>query len=129
MPTTPSIMGLHLLCRVWIAELNADITILRIFEDYLKELMLKKSEPQVETGIDLFQQQFASLRKENDEMKHEMHLLKMKLGAVSKAGETINNSTFQADNLEVLKSRYDDFRKVFDKMKIDFGNFEAKWLK
>ena len=129
MPAIPSIMGLHLRYRLWIAELNSDIIILRIFEDYLEELMLKKSEPQVETGINLFHQQFISLRKENDELKHEMHLLKMKLAAYSKAGETIDNDTYRADNHEVLKSRYDNFRKVFDKMKIDFGNFEAKWLK
>ena len=129
MPAIPSIMGLHLRYRLWIAELNSDIIILRIFEDYLEELMLKKSEPQVETGISLFHQQFISLRKENDELKHEMHLLKMKLAAYSKAGETIDTGTYQTDNHEVLKSRYDDFRKVFDKMKIDFGNFETKWLK
>ena len=129
MPAIPSIMGLHLRYRLMIAELNSDITILRIFEDYVEELMLKKGEPQVQTGIDLFHQQFTSLRKENDELKHEMHLIKMKLAAYSKAAETIDNDTYRADNHEILKSRYDDFRKVFDKMKIAFGDFEAKWLK
>ncbi len=129
MPTIPSIMGLHLRYRLWIAEMNSDITILRIFDDYLEELSSKKGEPQVQKGIEGFQQQFINLRKENDELKHEMHLLKMKLAAYSKAGEAIDTNTYQADNHETLKSRYDDFRKVFDKMKIDFGNFEAKWLK
>lgn len=129
MPTIPSIMGLHLRYRLWIAELNSDITILRIFDDYLEELLSKKGDPQVQKGIEGFQQQFISLRKENDELKHEMHLLKMKLAAYSKAGESIDSKTYQTDNHEVLKSRYYDFRKVFDKMKIDFGDFEAKWLK
>lgn len=129
MSIIPSIMGLHLRYRLWIAEMNSDITILRIFDDYLEELSSKKGEPQVRKGIEGFQQRFINLRKENDELKHEMHLLKMKLAAYSKTGEAIDSNTYQADNHEELKSRYDNFRKVFDKMKIDFGNFEAKWLK
>ena len=68
------------------------------------------------------------LRKEIDDLKHEMHLLKMKLAAYAKAGETIDKTTYQADDHEVLKSRYDDFRNRFDKMKINFGEFEAQWL-
>ena len=37
-----SIMTLHLEYRLWIAEMNADINVLRIFDDYLKELIRKK---------------------------------------------------------------------------------------
>ena len=128
MPTTSSIMSLHLRYRLWIAEMNSDITILRIFDDYLTELSSKKEKPQVQKGIESFQQQFINQRKEIDNLKHEMHLLKMKLAAHAKSGEGIDKNTYQTDNHEALKNRYDDFRKVFDKMKIDFGDFEAEWL-
>ena len=71
MPTTSSIMSLHLRYRLWIAEMNSDITILRIFDDYLTELSSKKEKPQVQKGIKNFQQQFINLRKEIDDLKHE----------------------------------------------------------
>ena len=101
-----SLMALHLRYRLWIAEMNSDITILRIFDDYIVELASKKGSPQVQTGIEGFQKKFAQFRKEIDDLKHEMHLLKMKLAAYAKAGETIDKTTYQADDHEVLKSRY-----------------------
>jgi len=127
MPETPSIMGLHLRYRLWIAEMNSDINILRIFDDYVTELNPKKHITAVHKGIESFEKQFADFRKEIDELKHEMHLLKMKLAANAKAGETIDQHSYQSDNHEGLKNRYEDFRNRFDKMKVDFGEFEAKW--
>ena len=38
MPATPSVMSLHLQYRLWIAELNFDINVLRIFGDYLARI-------------------------------------------------------------------------------------------
>jgi len=69
MARTFSIMGLHLRYRLRIAEMNADINILRIFDDYLKELSSKKDKPEVKNKIDYFQKQFTSFRKEIDEVK------------------------------------------------------------
>ncbi len=128
MQGAPSIMGLHLRYRLWIAEMNSDITIIRIFDDYISELNSKKQKPAVQKSIEGFEKQFADFRKEIDELKHEMHLLKMKLAANAKAGEMIDQNSYQSDNHEGLKKRYEDFRKLFDKMKKDFGDFEARWL-
>ncbi len=44
MSDAPSIMSLHLGYRLWIAEMNFDINVLRIFNDYLEELSSKKDE-------------------------------------------------------------------------------------
>ena len=38
MNAAPTIMTLHLRYRLWIAEMNFDINVLRIFEDYIKVL-------------------------------------------------------------------------------------------
>ena len=69
-------MSLHLRYRLWIAEMNSDIDVLRIFGDYLKELVSKGDNPEVKNRIDYFQQQFINLRKDIDELRDEMHILK-----------------------------------------------------
>jgi hypothetical protein len=128
MPGTPSIMSLHLRYRLWIAEMNSDINVLRIFDDYLIELESKKKIKEVIKGIDVFKQQFISLRKEIDELRHEMHLVKMKLAAVARDNMPRDNKTSLTDNHNTLKIRYAAFRKTFNKVKKEFGLFEGKWL-
>jgi uncharacterized coiled-coil DUF342 family protein len=128
MPRTPSIMGLHLRYRLWIAEMNLDINVLRIFNDYVKELESKKNLQEVKTKIDYFQEQFINLRKEIDELRHEMQIIKMKLAAYSREMKVLNYKTYQADNHNDLKKRYFAFRKMFDKVKNEFRSFEGEWL-
>lgn len=128
MPTAPSIMSLHLRYRLWIAEMNLDINVLRIFNDYLQDLSPKKNLPEVKTGIDYFEDQFSILRKEIDDLRNEMHLVKMKLAAYSKQKKLLDYKTYQADNHTILKKRYLEFRAAFEKLKKSFGSFEVKWL-
>ena len=120
-------MSLHLRYRLWIAEMNLDINVLRIFDDYLKEIATKKDEPEVKTGIDNFGKQFISLRKKIDELRHEMHLIKMKLAAYSKESKRLDYKTYKAASHKDLKKRYLTFRKEFDKVKDEFKDFEGKW--
>lgn len=82
MNATPAIMTLHLRYRLWIAEMNFDINVLRIFEDYIKELSNINEQPKVKTGIADFKKKFGDIRKEIDELRHEMHLHKMKLASI-----------------------------------------------
>ena len=127
MPNTLSIMRLHLRYRLWIAEMNSDINVLRILEDYLTELRAKNNEPEVKNWVEGFQGQFVNLRKEIDELRHEMHLVKMKLAAYSKEMKVLDPKTYQADNHAALRTQYLEFRKRFDKTKKDFEEFESKW--
>jgi hypothetical protein len=128
MPHIPSIMSLHLRYRLWIEEMNSDINIIRIFSDYLKELESKKDEPEVKTDIDYFQQQFINLRKDIDELRGEMHILKMKLATYFKQEQRYNYKTYKNDNHPVLKKRYLAFRRKFIGVKKKFVRFEGKWL-
>ena len=84
MPAAPSVMSLHLKYRLVIAELNFDIIVLRIFGDYLTELRTKRKEPEVKSKGDYFEKEFHELRTEIDDIRHEMQLVKMKLGAFSR---------------------------------------------
>lgn len=120
-------MRLHLGYRLWISELNFDINVLRIFDDYLKELALKK-EPELKTGIDHFEQQFLQFRNEIDELRHEMHLQKMKLGADAKKITQPDLKTFQPEGHKEIELRYAKFRKAFNTLKKEFSDFEGKWL-
>ena len=129
MPATRSIMHLHLRYRLWIAEMNADISVLRIFNDYLLALEAKQMPPVVIKGIDNFKKQFISFRKEIDELSHEMHLIKMKLAAAARANKPLNKRTSREDNHKGLKKRYTVFRKTFNRFKKEFALFEGKWLR
>ncbi|MBL7740644.1 MAG: hypothetical protein JNK14_15610 [Chitinophagaceae bacterium] len=129
MPATPSAMGLHLRLRLWIAELNSDISILRIFSDYLVELHAKKNIAEVTKGIDHFKQQFVILRNEIDELRHDMQLSKMHVASAARGNKThaATHKTGSTDNQHSLQKRYTVFKKAFNKVKKEFGIFEAKW--
>ncbi len=128
MPSTPSTMGLHLRYRLWIAELNSEINVLRICDDYLKELGPLGKEIEVKNGIDHFKKQFVILRNEIDELRHEMHILKMKLASYSREKKAIDFKTYKSDNHAALKKRYYTYIKLFEKVKKEFRHFEEKWL-
>lgn len=128
MPNIPSIMGLHLRYRLWIAEMNFDINVMRILEDYLAELTPKSHEPEVKEGIERFEKDLVNGRKDVDDLRHEMHILKMKLAAYSRENKTITDETYTADNHEAIKGRYLTFRENFENTKKDFTGFEEKWL-
>lgn len=91
MPDIPSRMGLHLMYRLWIAELNHDINLLRIFDDYLLEAKTKSVEAGISEKIDAFKKSFAELRTEIDELRHSMHLVKMKLASEARQQEVFRN--------------------------------------
>ena len=129
MPRIPSTMSLHLRYRLWIAEMNLDINILRIFDDYLEEMATKKDQAEVKKGLDYFHEQFINQRKEIDELRDEMHLVKMKLAAYARESKLVNYRTYRADNHTELKRRYYTFRKTFNKVKNEFIDFEGKLLR
>lgn len=128
MSQTSSVMRLHLSCRIWIAEMNFDINVLRIFDDYLKELSVVENEPEVKNGIAHFEKQFIGIRKDIDELRHEMHIIKMKLGAYSREKKPLDNKAYQNDNQSDVENRYVTFKKAFNMLRNDFTDFEGKWL-
>lgn len=115
---------LYLQYRLWIAEMNADLTVLRIFDDHCSDLDSPKNSPALKNTLENFNRQFASVRKEIDELKHEMHLVKMKLAAGARNPNAKPQKSGVADNHPDLKRRYDAFRKNFDKIKKEFTEFE-----
>jgi len=128
METVPSIMAFHLRYRLWIAELNFDIDILRIFDDYLYKLANKENEPEVRSGVAYFKKQFTIARKEIDQLRHNMHLLKMELAAYSREGKNLAPDDLEGNDHSTLKKHHARFRRNFNKLKMTFSDFESKWL-
>ncbi|MES2849615.1 MAG: hypothetical protein V4685_11205 [Bacteroidota bacterium] len=128
MSKTPSIPGLYLRYRIWIADMNADITILRIFDDYIDEFTALRKDGELKNMSEKFRKQFETFRKEMDELKHEMHLQKMKLAANTREGIIIDKKQYRSDNHADLKKRYYAFHKAFAKMKTEFGLIKDNWI-
>lgn len=128
MPGTPSVMSLHLRYRLWIAELNFDINVLRIFGDYLNELKAKRKEAEAKTRIDYFEKEFMALRAEIDEMRHEMHIAKMNMGEYSRDGKPFDFRKYNKVNHSPIKKRLAAYKSNFKKINTEFGEFEGQWL-
>ena len=67
------------------------------------------------------------MRQQIDLMRHEMHLQKMKLAASTKEGKSIDKKSYKTDNHAALKKSYYDYRKLFLKMKTEFGLIQYNW--
>ena len=113
MSSTPSVMSLHLRYRLWIAELNFDISVLRIFGDYLADLRTKRKETEVKSKSDHFEKQFLGLRTEIDELSHEMQLGKMKLGAFARDAKRFEYKLFNKENHYPIRKRLSAFKNDF----------------
>lgn len=128
MAKTYNLMGLHFKYRLWIAEMNSHINFIRIFDDYVAELSSRKNEPAIKKRIEEFKQEFIDLRKSIDELRHELHLAKMSLGAESRGGRNGKKISVSRSIHIDLRNRYRSYRKVFEKTKTEFSKFENKWL-
>jgi hypothetical protein len=121
-----SVMRFHLQYRLWIAEMNADINDLRIFDDYIVWLEEKSKSTITINRINNYKKQFSSLRKELDELRHEMHIVKMKLAAISKKENAPPENIEQLINHKVCKERYKVFKKKFSQIRKEFKKIEAE---
>ena len=128
MPVTPSVMSLHLKYRLVIAELNFDINVLRIFGDCLTELRTKRKESEVKSKSDYFEKEFYALRMEIDDIRHEMQMVKMNLGAFSRETKPFDYKKFNKENRYPLKKRLLAYKKSFKKIYKEFEEFEGQWL-
>jgi hypothetical protein len=122
-----SAVSLHLKYRLWIAELNFDINVLRIFGDFLTDFRNRRKEQEIKFKLDYFEKTFIQMRAEIDELRHEMHIAKMKLGAYSREGNQFDYKLFNSENLLPLKKRLSVFKKDFKKAYEEFEDFEVEW--
>jgi uncharacterized coiled-coil DUF342 family protein len=128
MPATSSVMSLHLKYRLMIAELNFDITVLRIFGDYLNELNGKRKEAEFKSRSDHYEKELQGLRAEIDEIRHEMQLSKMKLATYTRETTPFDYKIFNKENHSPLKKRFMEYKANFKKISKELEVFEEQWL-
>jgi len=121
-----SILRLHLQYRLWISEMNEDINVLRIFDDYLAELKAQIVNEAINQRLSNYKDEFIQLRKELDELRHEMYLIKMKLAAIAKNNTASVEEIKNEINHNDCKERYKTFRKNFSKTKKEFKKFDVE---
>ncbi len=126
MAIASSVMKLHLNYRLLIAEMNADISILRILDDYTKEMTAKTIHTDVKHKVTYFSHKFIHLRKEIDDQRNEMHVNKMKLFALAKQKKEIDKKALKADNHSAIFKRFDAYKKEFTKTQKEFVKFIGK---
>lgn len=117
-----ALKSLHLEYRIWIAELNFDINLIRIFNDRLIELTAEKK-----AGTGSFETKFNTSRETIDDLRHRMHIEKMNLAAIAR--DTNATSHYQISIPANYKSIRDDFFKFrvsFNELKSEFLRFENK---
>ena len=119
-----TISGLHLQYRLWIADMNADIDVLRILNDYMVDKSAKNKDADIASRISYFKEAFLQLRTEMDELRHEMHLNKMKLASFAKGSNLSIKAIENSINHKTLKERYKLFKKSFATIKKEYQDFE-----
>lgn len=129
MAKTYALAGLHLRYRLWIAELNHYIDIIRISQDYYAfEGKDKQDAKAVAYGIKYFKEKFIELRKEIDDVRNRLHLLKMKIAADAKTVKEINKKTYLSDSHGAIKKQMQTFKKTFNNVIKEFCRFEKRYF-
>lgn len=124
MKTYDAILAHHLRYRLWIAELNFYINILRIFDDSIEMRTSNKQNAAVRKKIEYFKKVIIDIRKEIDDLRHEMHLIKMKLAAHAREEKPTLEESLQASTDQLILKRFTSMQKSFDKLKDDFIRFD-----
>ncbi len=122
MTDSVALKSLHLEYRLWIAELNFYINLLRIFNDRLIELTGEKK-PSAEN----FEKKFNTSRENIDELRHRMHIEKMNLAATSRDNNADSRYKIKIpDNYTKIRDDFFKFRVSFNELKSEFLRFESK---
>lgn len=116
-----ALKSLHLEYRIWIAELNFDINLIRIFNDSLLELA-----PAYKAETTGFEIKFNTSRETIDELRHRMHIEKMNLAAITRDKNTFSQyETRITENHKTIRDDFFRFRVLFNDLKSDFLRFES----
>jgi hypothetical protein len=129
MVTTLPIQNLHLEYKLWIAELNFDNEMMKIFESHLENILMQNQEkkdrlPQVEH----FQNQFIRQREVIDELKHHLNISEKQLAGFTREMSPIGYEFERLDNHPHLRDQFLTFRKIFNELKEEFHDFEASCM-
>jgi hypothetical protein len=119
---------LHIEYQFWIAELNFDIELIKIFESHLAYLASHVASKKIMPRIEQFQNQFIRQREVIDELKHDLNISEKQLAAFVRDMAPIGFENERLDNHPGLRERFLTFRSLFDDLKVRFRHFESEWM-
>ena len=128
MITTLPPYKLHVEYQFWIAELNFDVELIKIFESHLAFIAAGSTAKKFMPRIEQFQNQFIRQREVVDELKHDLNVSEKQLAAFVRDMSPIGFENERLDNHSELRERFLTFRDLFDDLKARFRNFESEWL-
>jgi hypothetical protein len=120
-----SLKSLHLEYRLWIAELNFDITLIRIFNDRLTEIVLADSSIKSAETVKL-ENKLSGTRKSIDDLTHRMQIEKMNLAASSRETSDPRFKINVPGNYVSIRNDFFNFRISFNELKSEFLKYEGQ---
>jgi hypothetical protein len=126
MAETVSLKSLHLEYRLWIAELNLDINLIRIFNDRLIEMAEENKSGAGKSTLEDFGKKFNTSRETIDELRHRMHIEKMNLAATAREHTAADHKISIPENYKTIRDDFFSFRVSFNELKSGFLRFENK---
>jgi len=128
MITTLPPCKLHVEYKLWIAELNFDTELIKIFETHLGFIVSHLTSKEPMPRIEQFQNQFIRQREVIDELKHDLNTSEKQLVAFVREMEPVGFENERLDNHPDLRERFLIFRDLFEQLKTRFRYFESEWL-
>ena len=128
MITTLPPYKLHIEYQFWIAELNFDVELIKIFESHLSFIASGNTAKRFMPRIEQFQNQFIRQREVIDELKHDLNVSEKQLAAFVRDMSPVGFDNERLDNHSGLRERFLTFRKLFDDLKTRFRHFESEWI-
>ena len=128
MITTLPPYKLHIEYQFWIAELNFDVELIKIFESHLAFIASGNTAKKLMPGIEQFQNQFIRQREVIDELKHDLNVSEKQLAAFVREMSPIGFDNERLDNHSGLRARFLTFHDLFDDLKGRFRHFESEWM-
>jgi hypothetical protein len=128
MITTLPPRKLHVEYQSWIAELNFDVELIRIFELHLEYIASQTSSKKVLAKVEQFQNQFIRQREVIDELRHDLNVSEKQLAAFVRDMAPIGYDNERLDNHSELREKFLTFRDLFEELKIRFRYFESEHL-
>ncbi len=119
---------LHIEYQFWLAELNFDIELIKIFEAHLAFISSNNSSKKLMPRIEQFQNQFIRQREVIDELKHDLNVSEKQLAAFVRDMASVGYENERLDNHSELREKFLTFRELFDELKTKFRHFETEHL-
>jgi hypothetical protein len=119
---------LHLEYQLWIAELNFDIELIKVFENHLTNIVSHNTSKRMLPLIEQFQNQFIRQREVIDELKHDLNISERQLAAFVRDMVSVGFENERLDNHSELRERFLIFRNLFEDLKSRFRQFETEWM-